>query len=85
MLISKVTPNDVILSLNSTLNRKNVFKAGQGAGASGSFFFFSEDKRFIIKSLQGQEKNILINMLPDLTEHFKEFRESLISKVFGIF
>ena len=42
-----------------------VFKAGQGAGASGSFFFFSYDSKFLIKTLAGFEKKILIKMLDD--------------------
>ena len=28
-------------------NIKNVFDAGEGAGQSGSFFFFSKDKKFL--------------------------------------
>ena len=43
-----------------------VFKAGEGSGQSGSFFFFSNDKRFIIKTLRGKEKRNLINMLDDM-------------------
>jgi len=50
------TPQDFIDSLALDKNRKKVFQAGEGAGASGSFFFFSDDNRFIIKTLQGQEK-----------------------------
>jgi hypothetical protein len=42
-----------------------VFNAGEGAGASGSFFFFSSDNRFIIKTLQGKERSVLLRMLDD--------------------
>ena len=38
-------------SLDNVSNRKMIFKAGEGAGASGSFFFFSYDNKFIIKTL----------------------------------
>jgi hypothetical protein len=36
-------------------NRHRVFKAGEGAGSSGSFFFFSHDNKFIIKTISNDE------------------------------
>jgi Phosphatidylinositol-4-phosphate 5-kinase len=44
------------MSFDVEKNRGMVFKAGQGAGKSGSFFFFSHDNKFIIKTLKGNEK-----------------------------
>ena len=38
-------------SLAPHLNNKAVFKAGESQGKSGSFFFFSHDRRFIIKTM----------------------------------
>ena len=38
-------------SLSPANNRDQVFKAGEGAGRSGSFFFFSHDRKFIIKTM----------------------------------
>jgi hypothetical protein len=38
-------------SLSPKFNRDSVFKAGEGAGRSGSFFFFSHDRKFIIKTM----------------------------------
>lgn len=46
-----VTTDVLINSLSPKLNRDMVFKAGEGAGASGSFFFFSHDRKFIIKTM----------------------------------
>ncbi len=44
--------SDVIKeSLSTEKNREMVFKAGESQGKSGSFFFFSHDKRFIIKTM----------------------------------
>ena len=46
--------DDVLLiekSLSPIHNREQVFKAGEGAGSSGSFFFFSHDQKFIIKTM----------------------------------
>lgn len=38
-------------SLNPRKNRDQIFKTGTAAGASGSFFFFSHDRRFIVKTM----------------------------------
>jgi 1-phosphatidylinositol-4-phosphate 5-kinase len=44
--------NQVLLeSLNPDKNRKSVLKAGESDGKSGSFFFFSKDQKFIIKTM----------------------------------
>ncbi len=42
-------------SLSVEANRHRVFKAGEGAGSSGSFFFFSHDNKFIIKTISNDE------------------------------
>jgi hypothetical protein len=67
-------------------NRQMVFKAGEGAGASGSFFFFSHDNRFLIKTLHGEEKVKMLSMLDDYIQHIKfSGNKSLIARIYGIF
>lgn len=51
MQIDSVPLHTIYESLDVEKNFDKVFKAGEGAGASGSFFFFSHDNRFIIKTL----------------------------------
>ncbi len=48
--------DDLLKSIDIESNKNNILKAGEGAGASGSFFFFSTDNRFIIKSMNTAEK-----------------------------
>ena len=72
-------------SLSPGANRDQVFKAGEGAGRSGSFFFFSHDRKFIIKTMTKGELNLLLSILSPLTTHFKKNPESLLAKIFGIF
>ena len=54
----------LVLSLSPELNRDEVFSAGEGQGKSGSFFFFSHDKQFIIKTMRQNELKALMAMLP---------------------
>jgi 1-phosphatidylinositol-4-phosphate 5-kinase len=51
-----ISPEDLMKSLSMEDNRNCVFTAGEGAGKSGSFFFFTQDNRFLIKTLKGKEK-----------------------------
>jgi 1-phosphatidylinositol-4-phosphate 5-kinase len=51
-----ISPEDLMKSLSMEDNRNCVFRAGEGAGKSGSFFFFTQDNRFLIKTLKGKEK-----------------------------
>lgn len=85
MAIDKLTIAEIYGSLNSVMNRDKVFGAGEGAGASGSFFFFSYDNRFLIKTLQGSERSVMLNMLDDYIEHIDYRPESLLSRIYGIF
>ncbi len=47
----KIEDEHVLESLEPSVNIKQIQNAGLGAGASGSFFFFSSDKRFILKTM----------------------------------
>lgn len=53
---------------------------------SGSFFMFSSDKKFIIKTIRGSEKKILLGILDDFINYLKRNNNvSLLAKVFGLF
>ena len=62
-----------------------VFKAGEGAGASGSFFFFSHDRQFIIKTMTDDELQFFLKILPDYELHLKENPDSIISRMYGVY
>ena len=61
-----ISYDDLIKSLDVTFNREKVFNAGEGAGASGSFFFFSADNQFLLKTIIREERILLQSMLSDL-------------------
>lgn len=86
MALDNVTPQDLLNSLSVEQNRHMVFKAGQGAGLSGSFFFFSHDNRFLIKTMNAKERSILLGMLDDMIEHFiTTNNSSLLARIYGVF
>ena len=63
-----------------------IFRAGQGAGASGSFFFFSYNKKFLIKTITKEEINVLTSMLDEYTMYLTEnTHRSLIARIYGIY
>jgi len=63
-----------------------IFQAGEGAGASGSFFFFSRDKKFLIKTLEVSEREVLLKMLDDYIGHIKKSNNnSLMARIYGVF
>ncbi len=62
-----------------------VFKVGEGAGASGSFFFFSQDRKFIIKTMTQKELDRFLRMLPYYEIHLSETKKSLLARIYGVY
>jgi hypothetical protein len=84
--MDNISPADISKSLSVEDNRRKVFQAGEGAGASGSFFFFSHDNRFIIKTMTPGERNRMLSMLDDYIAHIRVLKnKSLLARIYGIF
>jgi len=62
-----------------------VFKAGQNSGASGSFFFFSHDKRFIIKTMRKDEMSNFFSMIKSYHKHVTMHRDSILARIYGVY
>ena len=54
-------------------------------GASGSFFFLTADKRYLVKTMLRCELDVLLRILPAYGRYMKSHRGSLICKFFGAF
>ena len=83
--LSGITDEAMIESLDPSLNIKQIQNAGEGAGASGSFFFFTKDRNFILKTMSMKEIEHLLRVLPEYYEHLDTIKDSVLAKVFGIF
>ena len=77
--------NLIVRSLSPSLNREQAFKAGEGSGKSGSFFFFSHDKQFIIKTMKTAELKALKRILPEYVAYLIKNPYSMLAKIYGMF
>lgn len=78
--------NDILReSLNPEANRKMVFKAGESQGKSGSFFFFSKDQRFIIKTMTESDFNAFMRIQKHYFKHVATNDGSLLARVYGVY
>ena len=69
-LLDKICWERIRDSLDPRENRDQIFKTGEAAGASGSFFFFSHDKRFIVKTVTKEELDVILEVIPYMHDHF---------------
>lgn len=89
--IDGIKEYDIMKSVKPQLNRMQIFKTQSNkkhasGGASGSFFFHTEDRQFIIKTITQREKEVLMQLLPEMTEFImKTGGKSLISRIYGVY
>lgn len=78
-------------SVKPQLNKMQIFKTNSdqnhsSGGKSGSFFFFTEDKQFIIKTMSQEEKMVIMRLLPSMINYLIENGcKSIISRIYGIY
>ncbi|XP_010527040.1 PREDICTED: phosphatidylinositol 4-phosphate 5-kinase 3 isoform X2 [Tarenaya hassleriana] len=53
-------------------------------GKSGCFFYLTPDERFMIKTVKKSEIKVLVKMLPSYYEHVCKYKNSLVTKFFGV-
>ncbi|CAN1128095.1 Phosphatidylinositol 4-phosphate 5-kinase 6 [Linum perenne] len=53
-------------------------------GKSGSFFYLTNDDRYMIKTMKKAEVKVLIRMLPAYYKHVRQFENTLVTKYFGL-
>ncbi|WVR03196.1 hypothetical protein IAU60_000187 [Kwoniella sp. DSM 27419] len=73
-------PADYLLSLTS----KYILSELGSPGKSGSFFYFSRDYRFIIKTISHAEHKFLRSILKDYHQHVKSNPHTLLSRFYGL-
>lgn len=76
----KLDPADYLMSLTA----KYIVSELSSPGKSGSFFYFSRDYRFIIKTIHHSEHKMLRKILKDYYNHVKNNPNTLISQFYGL-
>lgn len=54
-------------------------------GKSGSFFYFTHDRRYVIKTVNTEEKKFLCKIAPAYYEYIKDNPDSLIVRLYGLY
>lgn len=74
-------------SLNPILegNIEAIKKSGEGMGKSGSFFFFSHDKKLLIKTMTSGDFMAWTMLFKRYFEHVNMFEDSLLARIYGVY
>ncbi|OAK99880.1 SAICAR synthase-like protein [Phaeosphaeriaceae sp. SRC1lsM3a] len=76
----KLDPADYLVSLTS----KYILSELGSPGKSGSFFYFSRDYKYIIKTIHHAEHKFLRKILKDYYTHVQENPNTLLSQFYGL-
>lgn len=75
-----IDPADYLVSLTGEYKLNELLSPGK----SGSFFYFSKDLRFIIKTIHNTEHKFLLKILKEYYTHVKQNPHTLISRFYGL-
>ncbi|KAG9150668.1 hypothetical protein Leryth_008137 [Lithospermum erythrorhizon] len=76
----KVDPADYMISICGD----DALRELSSPGKSGSFFYLTDDDRYMIKTMKKSEVKVLLRMLPDYYKHLRTFENSLVTKFYGL-
>ncbi|XP_042374447.1 phosphatidylinositol 4-phosphate 5-kinase 6-like [Zingiber officinale] len=76
----KVDPADYMLSLCGN----DALRELSSPGKSGSFFYLTNDDKYMIKTMKKSEVKVLLRMLPAYYSYVRKFEKSLVTKFFGL-
>uniref|UniRef100_A0A453I030 1-phosphatidylinositol-4-phosphate 5-kinase n=1 Tax=Aegilops tauschii subsp. strangulata TaxID=200361 RepID=A0A453I030_AEGTS len=76
----KVDPADYMLSLCGD----DALRELSSPGKSGSFFYLTNDDRYMIKTMKKSEVKMLLKMLHAYYNHVRAFENTLVAKFFGL-
>ena len=80
------TGRGIHASLDLKQNFNRILKSGiNGGGKSGEFFFFSDDNKFIIKTISDAELEVFKAILAQFAKFLKFNPNSIIAKIYGLF
>ncbi|KAB5561223.1 hypothetical protein DKX38_006180 [Salix brachista] len=75
-----IDPADYMLAICGS----DALREFSSPGKSGSFFYITQDDRFMIKTVKKSEVKVLIKMLPSYYQHVCQYKNSLVTKFFSV-
>ncbi|EPS60405.1 hypothetical protein M569_14398 [Genlisea aurea] len=76
----KVDPADYMISICGNDALRELCSPGK----SGSFFYLTNDDKYMIKTMKKSETKVLIRMLSAYYNHVRAFENTLVTKFFGL-
>ncbi|KAE8038406.1 hypothetical protein FH972_010920 [Carpinus fangiana] len=76
----KVDPADYMISICGN----DALRELSSPGKSGSFFYLTNDDRYMIKTMKKAEVKVLLRMLPAYYNHVRAFENTLVTKFYGL-
>ncbi|XP_015902029.2 phosphatidylinositol 4-phosphate 5-kinase 1 [Ziziphus jujuba] len=76
----QVDPADYMLAICGN----DALRELSSPGKSGSYFYLTQDDRFIIKTVKKSEVKVLIRMLSSYHQHVCRYENSLVTKFYGV-
>lgn len=80
--IKSLGPNQLINSIMSNDN-KTLYELCS-SGQSGSLFYYTKDRRYMMKTIPEREFDKFRSVLKPYFEHMREYKDSLISRFYGL-
>uniref|UniRef100_A0A7C9EWC7 Phosphatidylinositol 4-phosphate 5-kinase n=1 Tax=Opuntia streptacantha TaxID=393608 RepID=A0A7C9EWC7_OPUST len=76
----QVDPADYMLAICGN----DALRELSSPGKSGSFFYLTQDDRFMIKTVKKSEVKVLLRMLPSYYQHVCRYENSLVTRFYGV-
>ncbi|CBI30120.3 unnamed protein product, partial [Vitis vinifera] len=76
----KVDPADYMISICGN----DALRELSSPGKSGSFFYLTNDDRYMIKTMKKSEVKVLLRMLSAYYNHVRAFENTLVTKFYGL-
>jgi len=82
--IDSLDIKQILASLDPEKNLKIIKDSFASGGRSSNPIIFTHDKKFLLKTITKEEKNIFIKMLPEYHRRMKDCN-SYLCRIYGIF
>lgn len=84
---SYISEETILNSFIPNLNMDGMYHFKTGDGKSPSFFYFTDNKKIMLKTLKESEMEIIFNkdFISNYFMHIMKYPKSLLSKIYGVY